>query len=133
MTASALARTGRPISRSSTSPSLRAIPNLWVFRPADAIETAECWELALRRQDGPSVLALSRQNLPALRDDDDENLCRRGAYRLISREAELKVVILATGSEVQLARRDRRGARGRRHRRRCRFDALLGTVRAAGR
>jgi len=84
--------------------SLRAMPDLWVFRPADAMETAECWELALRRVDGPSVLALSRQNLPALRDDDDENLCLRGAYRLISCEAELKVVILATGSEVQIAR-----------------------------
>jgi len=83
--------------------SLRAIPGLWVFRPADAMETAECWELALRRKDGPSVLALSRQNLPALRDDDDENLCLRGAYRLISSEAELKVVVLATGSEVQIA------------------------------
>jgi len=83
--------------------SLRAIPDLWVFRPADAMETAECWELALRRKDGPSVLALSRQNLPALRDDDDENLCLRGAYRLISSEAELKVVVLATGSEVQIA------------------------------
>ena len=82
---------------------LRAIPDLWLFRPADAMETAECWELALRRKDGPSVLALSRQNLPALRDDDDENLCLRGAYRLISSEAELKVVLLATGSEVQLA------------------------------
>ena len=83
--------------------SLRAIPGLWVFRPADAMETAECWELALRRKDGPSVLALSRQNLPAVREDDDENLCLRGAYRLISSEAELKVVLLATGSEVQLA------------------------------
>jgi transketolase len=83
--------------------SLRAIPNLWVMRPADAMETAECWDLALRRKDGPSVLALSRQNLPALRDDADENLSLRGAYRLISCEAELKVVLLATGSEVQLA------------------------------
>jgi transketolase len=83
--------------------SLRAIPGLWVMRPADAMETAECWELALRRKDGPSALALSRQNLPALREDADENLCLRGAYRLISCEAELKVVLLATGSEVQLA------------------------------
>ena len=83
--------------------SLRAIPGLWLFRPADAMETAECWELAVKRRDGPSVLALSRQNLPALRDDEEENLCARGAYRLISSEAELKVVLLATGSEVQLA------------------------------
>ncbi len=83
--------------------SLRAIPGLWVMRPADAMETAECWELALRRKDGPSALALSRQNLPAVREDADENLCLRGAYRLISCEAELKVVLLATGSEVQIA------------------------------
>jgi transketolase len=83
--------------------SLRAIPDLWVMRPADAMETAECWELALRRKDGPSALALSRQNLPAVREDADENLCLRGAYRLISCEAELKVVLLATGSEVQIA------------------------------
>ncbi len=83
--------------------SLRAIPNLWVMRPADAMETAECWELALKRSNGPTVLALSRQNLPALREDDDENLCMRGGYRLVSCEAELKVVLIATGSEVQLA------------------------------
>jgi transketolase len=84
--------------------SLRAIPNLQVFRPADALETAECWELALRRVDGPSVLALSRQNLPSLRDDAAENLSAKGAYRLISAGAARKVVLLATGSEVQLAR-----------------------------
>jgi transketolase len=83
--------------------SMRAIPNLLVMRPADAMETAECWELALKRANGPTVLALSRQNLPALRDDDEENLCMRGGYRLISCEAELKVVLIATGSEVQLA------------------------------
>ncbi len=83
--------------------SLRAIPNLWVLRPADAMETAECWELALKRGDGPSVLALTRQNLPALRDDADQNRCARGAYRLITATALRKVVLLATGSEVQIA------------------------------
>ncbi|MEY2942945.1 MAG: transketolase [Pseudomonadota bacterium] len=83
--------------------SLRAIPDLWVFRPGDAMETAECWELALKRGDGPSLLALSRQALPALRDDADANLCARGGYRLVSSEAELKVVVLATGSELALA------------------------------
>src|SRR5215470_15909396 len=62
---------------------LRAIPHLWVLRPADAVETAECWELALRRADGPSALALSRQATPALRDKADENLCARGAYELL--------------------------------------------------
>ncbi len=83
--------------------SLRAIPDLWVFRPGDAMETAECWELALRRANGPSLLALSRQALPALREDADENLSARGGYRLVSCEAELKVVLLATGSELALA------------------------------
>ena len=83
--------------------SLRAIPHLWMMRPADAMETAECWELALTRKDGPSALALTRQNLPALRNDADENRSAKGAYRLVSASAERKVVLLATGSEVQLA------------------------------
>jgi transketolase len=83
---------------------LRAIPNLAVFRPADAVETAECWSLALRREDGPSLLALSRQNLPQLRlERSAENLCARGAYTLRAAAAERKVVLIATGSEVQLA------------------------------
>ena len=83
--------------------SLRAIPHLWMMRPADAMETAECWELALGRKDGPSALALTRQNLPALRNDADQNRSAKGAYRLVSAVAERKVVLLATGSEVQLA------------------------------
>ncbi len=83
--------------------SLRAIPDLWMFRPADAMETAECWELAITRKDGPSALALSRQNLPALRDDADQNRCAKGAYRLVAAKAARKVVLLATGSEVQIA------------------------------
>jgi transketolase len=83
--------------------SLRAIPNLWVFRPADALETAECWELALERGDGPSALALTRQNLPALRGDADENRSAKGAYRLVAARAARRVVLLATGSEVQIA------------------------------
>ena len=83
--------------------SLRAIPHLWLMRPADAMETAECWELALGRTDGPSALALTRQNLPALRNDSDQNRSAKGAYRLVSASAERKVVLLATGSEVQLA------------------------------
>jgi transketolase len=83
---------------------LRAIPNLAVFRPADAVETAECWSLALRRQDGPSLLALSRQNLPQVRlERSAENLCARGAYTLRAAAGERKVVLIATGSEVQLA------------------------------
>jgi transketolase len=83
--------------------SLRAIPHLWMFRPADAMETAECWELAIGRKDGPSALALTRQNLPALRSDADQNRSAKGAYRLVSATAAKQVVLLATGSEVQLA------------------------------
>jgi transketolase len=83
---------------------LRAIPNLAVFRPADAVETAECWSLALRREEGPSLLALSRQNLPQLRlERSAENLCARGAYTLRAARAERKVVLIATGSEVHVA------------------------------
>ena len=82
--------------------SLRAIPDLLVFRPADALETAECWALSLKEAKRPSVLALTRQNLPALRSDT-ENRSARGAYRLKAAEAERKVVLLATGSEVALA------------------------------
>jgi transketolase len=82
---------------------LRCIPNLWVFRPADAMETAECWEMALRRPDGPSVLALTRQALPALRDAAGENRCSRGAYVLLEAEGgPRQVTLIGTGSEVQL-------------------------------
>jgi transketolase len=84
--------------------SLRAMPGLRVFRPADALETAECWQLALEWTHGPSLLALSRQNLPALRDDASENRCARGAYRLVEATAERRVILIATGSEVALAR-----------------------------
>jgi transketolase len=83
---------------------LRAIPNLAVFRPADAVETAECWSLALRRTEGPSLLALSRQNLPQLRKERSaENLCARGAYTLREAKAERRVVLIGTGSEVHVA------------------------------
>lgn len=83
--------------------SLRAIPNLYVFRPADAIETAECWELSLERREGPSVHALTRQGLPPLRDHADKNLCSRGAYVLKNGEGADQIVLLASGSEVHLA------------------------------
>ncbi|RXZ66281.1 transketolase [Pelagerythrobacter rhizovicinus] len=82
--------------------SLRLIPNLNVYRPADVIETAECWNLALQTKGTPSVLALSRQNLPQLRHEG-EMLSAKGAYRLRAAEAERKVVLIATGSEVQVA------------------------------
>jgi transketolase len=83
--------------------SLRAMPNLHVFRPCDAIETAECWQLALGRTNGPAVLALSRQDLPPLRDDVDTNRSASGAYRLKAAVADRRVVIVATGSEVSIA------------------------------
>jgi transketolase len=82
--------------------SLRAMPNLHVYRPCDLVETAECWHLALERRDGPSVLALSRQNLPPIRDGG-ELLSARGAYRLRAAAAERRVILIATGSEVEIA------------------------------
>src|SRR5690606_535053 len=83
---------------------LRATPNLNLFRPADIIETAECWELALKSRNRPSVLALSRQALPALRSDAGGALLSgRGAYVLREAGAERDVTLLATGSEVEIA------------------------------
>ena len=89
--------------------SLRLIPNLNVYRPADAIETAECWALALSTPETPSVLALSRQNLPPVRGEGDaewtpaDNRCARGAYRLRAAKGDRKVILIATGSEVAVA------------------------------
>lgn len=83
--------------------SMRMIPNLDVYRPADIVETAECWELALKDATGPSVLALTRQNLPQLRTEKSDNLSAKGAYRLVAATAERKVVLIATGSEVEIA------------------------------
>lgn len=82
--------------------SLRMMPNLQVFRPADAIETAECWALAIKNDAGPSLLALSRQNLPPVRTEANM-LSASGAYRLRAATADRKVVLLATGSEVEIA------------------------------
>ena len=84
--------------------SLRAVPNLFVFRPADAIETAECWALALEREDGPSALVLTRQNLPTVRSETaDANLSARGAYVLAEADGPRALTLLATGSEIQIA------------------------------
>jgi len=83
---------------------LRAIPDLLVMRPADAVETAECWELALNQETRPTVLALSRQNLALLRTQHmAENRSARGAYVLRESEGPLKVTFLASGSEVEIA------------------------------
>jgi transketolase len=83
---------------------LRAIPNMRVFRPCDAVETTECWELALNRIDGPTVLALTRQNLPQLRTTaPNDNPCGHGGYELVPAQGEAKVSFFASGSEVQIA------------------------------
>ena len=84
--------------------SLRAIPNLNVFRPADAIETAEAWEIAAGAESTPSVLCLSRQSLPTLRDTHTEtNMTAKGAYVLIQPSDTRDITIIATGSEVEIA------------------------------
>jgi transketolase len=83
---------------------LRAIPNCNVFRPCDTVETLECWQLALEAKDRPSVLALTRQNLPQLRlSNDAGNICAEGAYEISKADGEAKVSIFASGSEVSLA------------------------------
>jgi transketolase len=83
---------------------LRAIPKMRVFRPADAVETAECWQLSLERTDGPSVLALTRQGLPQVRREaDNENRSAAGAYELSSANGKAHATIFASGSEVEIA------------------------------
>jgi len=83
---------------------LRSMPNVNVFRPADAVETAECWELSLKAKKTPSVLSLSRQGLPLVRTDyTPENLSAKGAYELSPAKNEAKVTLFATGSEVTIA------------------------------
>ena len=84
--------------------SLRAIPNLVVLRPADAVETAEAWETAILRRDGPSLLVLSRQNLAPVRTGEvRENLVARGAYLVLGGQGPRDVTLIGTGSELQLA------------------------------
>ena len=83
---------------------LRAIPNLNVFRPADTIETIECWDLALRQTNTPSVLSLTRQNLKLLRTNNNQmNKCSYGAYEIYRSNPEINLTIIATGSEVEIA------------------------------
>ncbi|GAA0776720.1 transketolase [Roseibium denhamense] len=83
---------------------LRAIPNMVFFRPADITETLECWQLALEHKDGPSILALTRQNLPSVRKTyEEQNLCSKGAYALIDSDDEAAVTLFASGSEVEIA------------------------------
>jgi transketolase len=83
---------------------LRAIPNLLLFRPCDTVETIECWQLALESHNAPSVLALTRQNLPQLRQGlDDANRCAQGAYELVPAKGKAQVSLFASGSEVVIA------------------------------
>ncbi len=82
---------------------LRAIPNTYVFRPADAIETLECWQLALKLETAPSVLALTRQGLPTVRTYEERNVCAHGAYELAAGGKDPQVTIMASGSEVSIA------------------------------
>ena len=84
--------------------SLRSIPNLNVFRPSDLIETFECWQLALENKDCPSVIALTRQKINAVRkEDNSQNLSAKGAYEILRTNEQIKVTILSTGSETSLA------------------------------
>ena len=83
--------------------SFRALPNIHVFRPADALETAECWEIAIRRVGGPSLILLSRQDLEPLRQDAAENRCVRGGYVLQEADGPRQTTLIATGSEVAIA------------------------------
>ena len=82
--------------------SLRAMPNMYLYRPCDTVETAECWALAIQQQKAPAVLALSRQGLATLRGEHhDENLCAQGAYILAnSHNGQRDVTLMASGSEV---------------------------------
>jgi transketolase len=80
------------------------MPNMRVFRPADAVETAECWQLALENLTGPTVLALSRQNLTPVRTTASaDNLCSHGGYELVAAKGEARVSLFASGSEVEIA------------------------------
>ena len=82
----------------------RATPNTWTFRPADSVETAEAWELALTSKRTPSVLALSRQSLPTVRTQHTtKNLTAQGAYVLADAEGKRQAILMATGSEVEIA------------------------------
>ena len=83
---------------------MRAMPDILVFRPCDPVETAEAWEIALNKKDGPSFLALTRQNVATSRSSfTDKNLSAHGAYEIAASDGDAKVSFFATGSEVELA------------------------------
>ncbi len=83
---------------------LRAIPNCYTYRPCDGVETAECWELALKNTHAPAVMALTRQALPTLASSTPQNACSKGAYTLFETSADPKVTLFASGSEVSIAK-----------------------------
>jgi len=83
--------------------SLRAIPNCYTYRPADSVEVAECYELAIEKKTAPAIMALTRQGVPAVRDSASKNMCERGGYVLRPGKGADDIVLLATGSEVHLA------------------------------
>ena len=84
--------------------SLRAIPNLNVFRPCDIVETIECWSISIKKTSTPSVLSLSRQGLPCLRlEHTEENLSSKGGYIISEAENDTKIILIASGSEVSIA------------------------------
>jgi transketolase len=83
--------------------SLRAMPHIHVYRPADAMEVAECWELAIRRTEGPSLLVLSRQSVPTMRTDAAENRCARGGYVMAEADGPRRATVIGTGTEVAIA------------------------------
>ena len=113
---------------------LRAMPNLYLWRPADSVETVECWQAALEKPHSPSILALTRQNLPALRRTHvAENLCAKGAYEISPAEGSAAVSIFASGSEVSLAVAAQTAPEGQGDRGPRRLRALHGRVlRSAG-
>ena len=101
-TRSALGKMGQLINPEQLT-SLRSIPNLNVFRPSDLIETFECWQLALKK-DGPSVIALTRQKInPVRKEYNSQNLSSNGAYEILRTNDNIKVTILSSGSETNLA------------------------------
>merc|ERR1719453_2478987 len=83
--------------------SFRAVPNLYTMRPCDTIETAECWKISMETTSTPSLIALSRQGLPDLRDSYAENKCAKGGYIISEASKKAEVTIMATGSEVGIA------------------------------
>ena len=93
--------THQPIEQLSA---LRSIPNLNVFRPADTIETFECWQLALENKNTPSVIALTRQKINPIRKDySNINQCSKGAYEIMRTGKEIKLILISSGSEIDLA------------------------------